>query len=128
MTWDYLLWSNPDWDTFYAAADELAAPPRVLKNDADHDYGELWWIERAYERIAVDSSCPTCGAQLARRVRAVRASGTSASRALGYVLETRCGSWRRHRYVAMVWIDSGDLVLGRFLTRGSHQLSAGDAS
>lgn len=128
MTWECWLWSNPDWGTFHTARDEVAAPPRIVKDEVDHDDGELWWIERAYELIAIVSSCPKCGAQLDRRVRAVSATGTSAGGALGYVIGTRCGGWRRHRLVAMVSIDSGDLVLGRFLTRGSAPLSISDAS
>ena len=127
MTWECWPWGNSDWGTFYNAGDEVAAPLRTVKDDPDHYQGELWWLQRAYEHIAIVSSCQKCGAQLDRRVRAVSASGPSAGAALGYVIGTRCGGWRRHRLVAMVSIDSGDLVLGRFLTRGSAPLSIGDA-
>jgi hypothetical protein len=126
MIWECWLWGNPDHGTFYNAGDEVAAPLRMVKEDPNHNHGELWWIERAYEHIAMISPCLRCGAELGRRLRAIGASGTSEGE-FGYVIETRCGGWRRHRLVAVVSIDSGDLVLGRFLTRGSAPLSIHDA-
>ena len=128
MTWESWLWGNSDWGTFHTAGDEVDAPSRAVKNEPDHNQGELWWLERAYEHIAIVSPCQKCGTQLNRRVRAVRASRTFAGGVVGYVMGTRCGGWRRHRLVAMVSIDSGDLVLGRFLTRGSAPLPIRDAS
>ena len=123
MIWECWPWDILGVGSFYYSEDDFAAPMRIVTDDLIHNHGELWWIERAYEHIATVSSCLKCGAELDRLVRAFAASDTSEGGVLGYVIETRCGGWRRHRLVAMVSIDSGDLILGRFLTRGSAPLS-----
>lgn len=127
MIWECWLWGSPDLGSFYQAGDDFAFPVQISKDDHNHNDGELWWIERAYAHIATRSSCLKCGSALDRPMHASAASGSFGNGALGYVIETRCGGWRRHRLVAMVTIDAGELVLGRLLNRGSTPLLGHDA-
>jgi hypothetical protein len=126
MIWECWPWDNFGQGGFHNSGDGFAAPLRIVREDLNHNDGELWWIQRAYQHIAAVSSCLKCGAELDRLVRASNASGPSEGGVPGYVIETRCGGWRRHRLVAMVSSDTGDLVLGRFLTRGSAGFSIQD--
>jgi len=117
MIWECCLWSLSDGGSSCGASDEAAA----LR--ARHE-SERWWIERAYEYIASVSLCAKCGADLDRKVRMTSSPQISES-TFGYVT-TRCGSWRRHRLVALVSIHSGHLIFGRFQTRRFVDIVSGE--
>lgn len=73
---------------------------------------DVWMVERAYEHIASRSYCYRCGAPLTRR-RQIEETGPE-SRSWHLTIATHCRGWRRHRHLATVTEEAGDLVLGSF--------------
>ena len=100
----------PDHGDVFVAMVERATPVPVVRHETNLNHGELWWLERAYEHIATGSICGEvwCGGE--PQVHAIDSSNVPES-TFGCV-STRCEGWRRHRLIALVSIDSGDLILG----------------
>jgi len=72
---------------------------------------ELWWLARAYESNTSKQACEKCSAPLNRRPRLSIGFDSHGDWPASFTVT--CSGWRRHRHIAHVLQDSGDLLLGR---------------
>jgi hypothetical protein len=127
-----------DWFAFPPTAGAASPPWPASRWSAPLEEGswggdapveaDVWALEIFYAVIAGGSTCSACGAPLGRTLRVCTVPAALGPMGWDVTVETRCRGWRRHRFVAVVVRQRGDVLLDWFTRPGHGPLSGAGAS